>query len=573
MYLKSLTISRGDGTVVRNILFRLGLNLIIDETPATGNRETGNNVGKTTVLKLIDFCLGADKREIYIDPENRRNEYKLVKDYLVENEILISLVLKDDFRQAGLREVLIERNFLSYAKKVQQINGIKKTDDEFEEELTDLLFPGHYDKKPTFRQIIAHNIRYRDISVNNTLKNLNQYTSDAEYETLYLFLLGCDFEQGDTKQRLLTLINVEERLKSRLEAEQTKSGYESALSILQLEIEALETQKESLNLNPNFETNLNRLNQVKSQINLIISELGRLEIRKSLIQEAQEEMIADKSAIDLQQLEQIYQQATTLVSGIQKTFSELNNFHNQMVESKLRFIMQDLPKIDTELNKKQEQLQQLRQQEAELSAVVTRSDSFESLEKLITELNEKYRLKGTYQNALTQIEQVDAQLGEYKHRLAEIDDKLFSDEYAITIQEQVNKFNKYFSSVSNELYGEKYALKFDTKINKRGQRLYEFTAFNMNFSSGKKQGEISCFDIAYTLFADEEGIPCMHFLLNDKKELMHDNQLVRIADLVDREGIQFVASILKDKLPPELNKPEYVVVRLSQQDKLFRIES
>ena len=91
-------------------------------------------------------------------------------------------------------------------------------------------------------------------------------------------------------------------------------------------------------------------------------------------------------------------------------------------------------------------------------------------------------------------------------------------------------------------------------------------------SSGKKQGEISCFDIAYTLFADEENIPCLHFLLNDKKELMHDNQLVKIADFVNRNNIQFVASILKDKLPDEINKEEYFVVKLSQNDKLFRIK-
>lgn len=30
-------------------------------------------------------------------------------------------------------------------------------------------------------------------------------------------------------------------------------------------------------------------------------------------------------------------------------------------------------------------------------------------------------------------------------------------------------------------------------------------------------GEISCFDIAYTMFADDMNIPCVHFLLNDKK--------------------------------------------------------
>ncbi|MDF4350714.1 DUF2326 domain-containing protein, partial [Vibrio parahaemolyticus] len=62
------------------------------------------------------------------------------------------------------------------------------------------------------------------------------------------------------------------------------------------------------------------------------------------------------------------------------------------------------------------------------------------------------------------------------------------------------------------------------------------------------------------------------FLLNDKKELMHDNQLVKIADLVNKNNVQFVASILKDKLPDSLNNEDYFVVKLSESDKLFRIE-
>lgn len=65
----------------------------------------------------------------------------------------------------------------------------------------------------------------------------------------------------------------------------------------------------------------------------------------------------------------------------------------------------------------------------------------------------------------------------------------------------------------------------------------------------------------------------MHFLLNDKKELMHDNQLLKIADLVNKNDIQFVASILKDKLPKELDNNDYFIVKLSENDKLFRIEN
>lgn len=76
------------------------------------------------------------------------------------------------------------------------------------------------------------------------------------------------------------------------------------------------------------------------------------------------------------------------------------------------------------------------------------------------------------------------------------------------------------------------------------QQFYKFNAFNANMSSGKKQGEILCFDLAYLLFADKEQLPCLHFLLNDKKELMHDNQLIKVAEFVQNKNIQLVISIL-----------------------------
>lgn len=53
---------------------------------------------------------------------------------------------------------------------------------------------------------------------------------------------------------------------------------------------------------------------------------------------------------------------------------------------------------------------------------------------------------------------------------------------------------------------------------------------------------------------------------------MSDNQLVDIAEEVEKCGIQFVASILRDKLPAQLNDEKYFVLKLSQQEKLFKIE-
>jgi uncharacterized protein YydD (DUF2326 family) len=570
MFLKSLTLS-SDAHIIREIRFHRGLNLIVDETPSGSGQETGNNVGKTTVLMLVDFCFGADPKDIYTDPEHKRVEYKLVKDFLIENRILVTLVLKDDLSDDNSHEVVIERNFLSRKNKIQRVDGFENNDKPFEESLTDILFPGHYGKKPTIRQIISHNIRYKDLRINNTLKILDRYTRDDEYETLYLFLFGCDFEHGDTKQELREKLGIEEKFKRRLEKDQTKSAYESALAILDSEIAALEAQKASFNLNETFEDDLNQLNQVKYKINRTASEITKLNIRRDLITQAQQELNASRSNADLQQLEQIYRQAKAQIDTIQKTFAELQQFHNRMITEKVKFIIKDLPKLESDISSQNEKLKQLLKEEEALGEQIARGESFEELEKLISALNEKYRQKGEFENTINQLNEVDSNLLELGKRLNEIDDALFSDESEQRIKDQVNKFNRFFSSISHALYGEKYALKVDPKI-KKGKRLYEFSAFNTNFSSGKKQGEISSFDIAYTLFADQENIPCMHFLLNDKKELMHDNQLIKIAQLVNNEGIQFIASILKDKLPDELNQESYFVLKLSQTEKLFLIE-
>lgn len=572
MFLKSLTISSGY-KIIREIVFHEGLNLIVDDTPADDTKQTGNNVGKTTVLALIDFCLGGSGKYVYTDPENKKEEHRLVKKYLIDHCILVSLVLKADLSSDDSEEVLIERNFLPRKEVVRRIDGENLTESEFERALTDILFPGHFGKKPSFRQIISHNIRYKDLSINNTLKTLDGFTRDDEYETLYLFLLGCDVDHGDRKQELLTKIRLEQSFKDRLEKEETRSAYETALALLDGEIERLSKKKSRFNLNERLEADLSALNDLKYEISVVSSAITRLEMRRKLIVEASDDLNARVAKVDHGQLRLIYRQARQGMEGIQKTFEELCDFHDRMLREKVAYVTKELPKLEETILERSESLKLLITQQDSLTEKINHSESFEALEKLMSELNEKYRKKGEYEKTIAQLREVDGNLAIFNRELTAIDDQLFSDGFGDVVREQVRKFNTFFSEISSTLYGEQYALKVDPVVNKKGQRLYKFSAFNTNFSSGKKQGEIFCFDIAYTLFADQEGIPCLHFLLNDKKELMHGNQLLNIANLVREKGIQFVASILHDKLPPELDDEQYFAVKLSQADKVLRIES
>lgn len=575
MFLKLLRIETDD-EVLRELHFHKGINLIVDDTPTSTNDtnelKTGNNVGKTTVLKLIDFCFGAKAKNIYTDPENERQDYELVKNFLIDYKVVITLVLKEDLDDDDSDEIVIRRNFLSRNKVLRQVNDKNCTEDEFEEQIRMLLFPDVTEGKPTLRQLLSHNIRYSDESIGHTLKVLNRYTKDVEYETLYLYLFGCKFEGGQKKQELLTKIGQEISFKERLEKKQTKNAYEAALALVEREIQNLNEKKANLNINENYEEDLAHYTQIKYEKNKTAELISNLEIRMSIIVETQRDMEQEMSDIDLQQLRQIYFQAGTQFEKIQHTFEELVTYHNKMIAEKIRFISKELPELNSKITDERKRLDTLCEEEREYATIVAQGDTFAELEKLIEELNEKYRQKGEYESIISQMEDVDKNIKQYREELDEIDQKIFTDDFEDTVKNQINKFNVFFSEVSKKLYGETYAIKYETEINKKQQKMYKFSTFNANMSSGKKQGEILCFDLAYIQFADSEKMPCVHFLLNDKKELVHDNQLVNVMDYVSDKNVQFVASILKDKLPDKLRKEEFYVIELSQDNKLFRIE-
>lgn len=573
MFIEKLKISTKYETI-REMNFHTGMNLIIDNTPLTDDLKlTGNNVGKTTVLKLIYFCLGGEGKDIYTDEENKNKVYEEVKSFLINQEVLVTLTLTNEFNTQKKDRLVIERNFLSRKNAIRKINGKSLSKKDFENELLEKIFPEHKNEKPSFKQIISHNIRYKDNSINRTLKTLDSFTSDVEYETLYLYLLGCGFDSGAKKQALTNKIKQENAYKERIEKKQKKNSYEVALAIIEDEISELNKKKSLLNINENFEDDLNRLNEIKYNINRLTSLITKLEIRRDMIVEAKNEMEKDVSSIDLDQLKLLYSESKEYIPNLHKTFEDLVAYHNKMIVEKISFITKELPSLSEKIENEKRTLKVLLNDEKELSLKISKSDSFNDLENIISEINEKYRLKGEYENTISQINEVDSVLEEIENELKNIDQYLYSSDFQEKLKKQITKFNKYFSSVSYELYGEKYALTYDIINNKKTNKpVYKFSTFNSNMSSGKKQGEILCFDLAYIMFADEEGISCLHFLLNDKKELMHDNQLSKVADFVMKKDIQLVISILKDKLPDDLLNKANVVVELSQENKLFRIK-
>lgn len=565
MFLKQVII-QNKNTIIRDIHFHKGINLIVDETPVDSSQQaTGNNVGKTTVLRLVDYCFGADGKNIYQDTEFNKQPNTIIENFLKDNEIIITVVLVDNL-DASKEEVVIRKNFLARNKKLQEINGENITNDkEFDKALKKEIFNSDVDK-PTFRQIISKNIRDEKNKMTNIVKVLNSFASSEVYEALYLFWLGISTDSHSEKERLSLDKKKEESFQKRLKKEGELSLIEQQLILLNEKIDELNKRKNKFNLNENYTTDVDKLNDIKSKLNRSATELSRLEIRKDLINESKEDLEQEYTQIDTSQIKSLYEKAKSLITNIQVSFEDTVKFHNDLISEKLEYITKELPEIEQQIRKIKSEIIVLRNEEDTLTESLNKSALVEDFEKTILDLNKQFERKGNLEE--------QKRLWLYsQEKLAGIDKELNTINQGISskdsqIQNRITEFNKYFSVMSNRLYGETYLL--SSQKNEKG---YELIVTNLegNPSTGKKKGQIAAFDFAYIEFADKLDIECLHFIMHDQLETIHDNQLNTIVEVANSVNGQYIVPILRDKIPSNIDISKFEVLSLSQDDKLFKI--
>jgi len=564
MFLKKLKIENKLG-LVRKIEFHKGLNLIVDETAEKDKKTTGNNVGKTTVLRLVDFCLGSSGKNIYQDSEFKEQENSTIKDFLISTEVLVILTIVDDLDFPS-DSITIKKNFLKNRNKIQEINGetiINEKD--FDLKLKELIFNTTVEK-PTFKQIVSKNIRDEKNKLANIVKVLHPYTKIEEYEALFLFWLGINTDTHNQKELLGKEKTREESFQKRLKKEGELSLIEQQLELVNSKIEELQQIKTNFNFNEKFEAQLEELNLLKLNLSKLSTELSRLNMRRELILESKVELENERTNIDVNQIELLYSKASKLIPNLQVSFEETVKFHNDLLDEKIKYIEVELPALTEKLKSISKDISSFRRREKELSEFVSASDYSDDYDKILTELNSFFERKGNLEEKKKFWIISNEKLNRINEELETINSDINSKDSII--QKRITLFNKYFTKVSSQLYGEEYLL--STQKSERGYDLI-VTNIEGNPSTGKKKGQIAAFDFAYVLFAEEIELKLIHFIMHDQLENMHDNQLSTIlVDLANSINCQFILPIVRDKIPSDIDIEKYIILRLSENSKLFK---
>ncbi|MFB9058288.1 DUF2326 domain-containing protein [Mariniflexile ostreae] len=564
MFLKNLILENKLG-LIREIEFHKGLNLIVDETVEKDKKTTGNNVGKTTVLRLVDFCLGSSGKNIYQDSEFKEQENSTIKDFLIDTEVIVTLTLVDDWDFPS-ESITIKKNFLKYSKRIQEINGETIINEkEFDLKLKELIFDTNVEK-PTFKQIVSKNIRDEKNKLANIVKVLNPYTKIEEYEALFLFWLGINTDTHNQKELLGKEKTREESFQKRLKKEGELSLIEQQLELVNSKIVELQQIKANFNFNEKFEAQLEELNLLKLNLSKLSTELSRLNMRRELILESKVELESERTNIDVNQIELLYSKASKLIPNLQASFEETVRFHNDLLDEKIKYIEVELPSLTEKLKLISKDIFSYRRREKELSEFVSASEYSEDYEHILIELNSFFERKGNLEERKKFWITSNEKLNRINEELESINTEINSKDNII--QKRITLFNKYFTKVSNQLYGEEYLL--STQKSERGYDLI-VTNIEGNPSTGKKKGQIAAFDFAYILFAEEIEMKLIHFIMHDQLENMHDNQLSTILiDLANSINCQFVLPIVRDKIPSDIDIEKYIILKLSENNKLFK---
>lgn len=563
MLLERLIISSKDG-IIRNIPFKLqGLNLIIDTTPISDNTTiSGNNVGKTTFIRSVDFCFGSSGKDIYVDRESK-SDNEPVKQFLIENEVLfeLSLLNKDSER------FILRRSFNSTNDLF--INDIKYDSiGDYNKKLNELLFhikPA--ETKVSFRNTIKKFVRSDSYSESSLYKILHTTTKDAVYEALYLFLLG--FPNPDLLTDRLRVSLKLDSLKSEFKKMSGKSNLprlQSRLAQLEIVIDEKEKQVKDLDLPKTYADLIDKLKMLKSKTAELSSNVGNLNTKISLSYKTRNELMHSESKIDPQAISKLYEEAKILLGTIQKPFEEVLSFHNKMVSNKLKFVEQHIAKLEQERNTFKHELDTLLKQQSHVLKLLDNTGTFDDLIKVREDVNGLYVEKGKLVLQIETIQNIQLEIDKTTVELSELN--LSFEKFVGELKQNIKDvFNKYFTSYTYQTHGEKLYIYYDD-VNRK----FAFDNLEGNSGDGYKKTDIISFDLAFISYFTELGLDFPKFVLHDKFEIIHQNQIQTIFEIANTVNGQFFVSVLKERI--SFLGDEYIdakkVLELSQDDKFFK---
>lgn len=553
----------------KSVKFKKGLNIILaDRKQESKDKDSRNGLGKTTLINIIHFLLGAEleKNSLPVDK---------IQDWIFSIELdLLSarIIASRGIENPGIIKVEGDIDKLSIKPEREDKEGFDYYKVELWKKVLGIYFYGLQSSSrdkyvPTFRSLISYSIR----------RGVDAYTDPFRYfrsqpswsvQVHNAFLLGLNWiyaaQIQDLKDRKSAIDALESAIKVGIV--QSKGELEAKRVNLEKELKSQEQALINFKVHPQYREIQEKANKLTTDIHSLNNEVFVL--NKKL--QRYKESISQEQPPDNSELEKLYNEVgISFPDNLKKTLAEAQTFHYKIVQNRKNFLAVEIKEISNLISEKVKEIETLTNSRADLMSILSTHGALEEHSALQSKLLEKKGELDFIKSKLNEMKDLTEKKKVIKKEKLELETKLTRDyeESRVTWEKAISTFN----DNTNALYDEAGSLIID--ISENGYN------FNVEISRSSSEGvgkmKIFCFDLMLVETLSQQGK--IDILIHDSSifDGVDSRQRAHALELAQKKSselnFQYICAFNSDMIPAndfseDFNVNDYITLTVTDKD-------
>lgn len=415
-----------DTNLIDVVSFHNGINIILGKYSEDKEARGINGIGKSSLIRLIDFTLLSGKAE------KRFNQKKY--DFLRDEEHTLTLEF-----EASREKYFIKRHFADLKK----IYFGKRPDalDEYEKSEMPKVFEGIF--FPTENnEVFFEGKRYGtlmeffvkdDLQSQQRVDPLNfvSYNANVREKALYNFYLlnlptKTLLRYNEVSSEYEKYSNTVKSLSEKIKADTGKDVQEFRTERLKIEkdIATLEKSLKEYNFLANHKEIEQKLNQVIVEIN----EQSVLYHNASRKLEKLKSSYSDVSSIDLDKIQKLYNETlSTFGNFVKRSLDEVIDFKKQLLANRNKYLLEEEKKLQSSIDQSLKQLEKLEKNRSQLFSLLKERGALDRIESTYERLVNEKTLLERNTSIVREIDEIEEILGNSNIVIAELKRDIVSE--------------------------------------------------------------------------------------------------------------------------------------------------
>lgn len=553
MKILNLIIKSPDGTKIREIEFEEnGLSLIYGKVNKPDNeKETSNSIGKTLLLKFIDYIFGANESSQVVKPK--------IHNWIIEAKIKNDDTIYHVKRILGISELIVD-NIPYELNKYKDFFGI--------------------DRRSYNKQIFL-------TQKNHLISNRSEASID-DYTAVFRLL-----NLGDLPSDLLEYYRIQDKIKELVKLEKRLASFFEEINLTQLEKkifllkQSIKEKEEELKQLDSRIANI-QITKEKSEImdeytdknyklKILQSDYQKLKIENKHLSQ----FLIDIKDLDIPSnlIKILYHKAQFEVPDlVKRRLDEVENFQRNIFFDRKHLIEQKLNEISSEQETIENQMKNLSKEIERLANVISQNEIFQEAMSIYKERSVELQNLKYEQGELSKIDGIIKDRKEEEDNLATQYNEVKGT--YLKHEKLIEEYKTFIYEMVQEIYTDKVEAYFSINLKNRHKRNRPFSIeMNLTGDTGEGVGEVRKLLIDLLIFKYDN----LEILIQDSACFsgIDNRQISNIIKLGQRLSLeskkQYIVSINDYQLNKKDNElielvNKYTKLELDENEKLLKFD-